>query len=104
MVYCSVFHTNYHLSRPPVTGELFGLEGYQLHETTSVEVSNSENCYFSIWISFVEIYNETISDLLAGGATVKLKEDKHKNFFIDGMHHLQTQFVSYINPCVSHYP
>ena len=75
------------ISHTTVTGELFGLEGYQIHETMSVEVSNSDNCYFSIWISFIEIYNEAISDLLAGGTTVKLKEDKHKNFFIDGMFH-----------------
>ena len=50
-----------------------------------MEVQNSEHCYFSIWVSFVEIYNEIISDLLTEGATVKLKEDKYKNFFIDGM-------------------
>lgn len=42
----------------------------------------------SVWISFIELYNETIFDLLEVNVhtrkPLKLSADKHDNFYVKG--------------------
>ena len=61
------------------------------HDDSSIELDCAENQRFSIWISFAEIYNEFIYDLLseppAKGklrTALKISEDKNHNHFIKG--------------------
>lgn len=51
----------------------------------------SNNCYYSLWVSFVEFYNEKIIDLLEEDQT-KVKQlpmtDVHGNYFIKGLRYI----------------
>ncbi|XP_033106729.1 kinesin-like protein KIF20A [Anneissia japonica] len=65
----------------------------RITDNTSVEIESQGPVKFSIWISFVEIYNEYIYDLLepmpkgkkARRPTLKLAEDKNGNVYIKGL-------------------
>ena len=39
----------------------------------------------SIFVSICQIYNETISDLLSSGSSLKLKQDRSGSYFIQGL-------------------
>ena len=62
------------------------------HDESSIELDCVDNQQFSIWVSFAEIYNEFIYDLLADPpakgkqrTVLKIAEDKNRNHFIKGM-------------------
>ncbi|XP_071947720.1 uncharacterized protein [Antedon mediterranea] len=65
----------------------------RIPDDTSVDVESQGPVKFSIWVSFIEIYNEYIYDLLepmpkgkkARRQTMKLAEDKNGNVYIRGM-------------------
>ena len=61
------------------------------HDESCIELDCADNQQFSIWVSFAEIYNEFIYDLLseppAKGkqrTALKISEDRNKNHFIKG--------------------
>ena len=61
------------------------------HDDSCIELDCADNQQFSIWVSFAEIYNEFIYDLLseppAKGkqrTALKISEDRNKNHFIKG--------------------
>ena len=61
------------------------------HDDSSIELDCADNQQFSIWVSFAEIYNEFIYDLLseppAKGkqrTALKIAEDRNHNHFIKG--------------------
>ena len=67
------------------------LEDFQVHDGSSVEIEDMANMCYSIWVSFAEIYNELIYDLLAeehkhgrSHPSLKLAEDRNHNHFIKG--------------------
>ena len=68
-----------------------------LHDSSSVELDDKGH-YYSVWVSYAEIYNEFIYDLL-GDAPVKgkprqalkLQEDKNHNQFIKGKRRVLTE-------------
>lgn len=62
-----------------------------VHDNSSVELEGSDKEHFSIWVSFAEIYNEFIYDLLSDPPVkgrprpnLKLQEDRNHNQFIRG--------------------
>ena len=62
------------------------------HDDSSIELEDCDNQQFSLWVSFAEIYNEFIYDLLVEPPTkarartcLKIREDKNSNQFIKGM-------------------
>ncbi len=62
------------------------------HDESCIELDCADNQQFSIWVSFAEIYNEFIYDLLseplAKGkqrTTPKISEDRNKNHFNKGL-------------------
>ena len=63
---------------------------FQLEDDSSIDLQHFENEQFAIFVSFAEIYNEFIYDLLvevpAGQRRMALKvaQDKHQNYFIKG--------------------
>ena len=66
-------------------------EEFQVHDESSIEISNHEKFTYSLWISFAEIYNEFIYDLLSDNllgkrrVSLKLSQDKNQNFYIKGV-------------------
>ena len=73
---------------------------FQVHDDSSIELENGENLQFSIWVSFAEIYNEFIYDLLAEAPkkrqhrpALKLAEDKNHNHFIKGTRELTYTYM-----------
>ena len=51
-----------------------------------IESSNSSNSRFMVRASYLQIYNEIISDLLKPGRNnLNIREDKKKGFFVDGL-------------------
>jgi len=65
---------------------------FEVHDDSSVELEGGEHHKFSVWVSFAEIYNEFIYDLLTEAPAkgkqrpaLKLAEDKNRNHFIKGM-------------------
>ena len=61
------------------------------HDESSIELGCADNQQFSIWVSFAEIYNEFIYDLLSEPPPkgkrrppLKISEDRNKNHFIKG--------------------
>ncbi len=68
------------------------LDEIQVHDESAIELdSSNENFQFSVWVSFAEIYNEFIYDLLSeapkkGKArpALKLADDRNRNQFIKG--------------------
>ena len=66
-------------------------EELTVHEEHTLEVDTCDNnLFFSIWVSFAEIYNEFIYDLLAEPVagkprpSLKLSEDRNRNPYIKG--------------------
>ena len=62
-----------------------------LHDDSSIELDCAENQQFSLWVSFAEIYNEFIYDLLSEPPAkgkqrpaLKIAEDRNRNHFIKG--------------------
>ena len=62
----------------------------QVQDGTTVDLEDAADVCYSVWVSFAEIYNEFIYDLLAepktrrGRPSLKLAEDKNHNHFIKG--------------------
>lgn len=60
------------------------------NDTSIVEYQADSQDRFSVWVSFGEIYNENIYDLLATvdtnkkRKTLKLAQDKYRNAYIKG--------------------
>ena len=75
-----------------------------MHEDTTLDVdTHNGSLSFSIWVSFAEIYNEFIYDLLgeepkAGRqrTALKLSEDRNRNPFIKGK--ILASFATQWNP------
>ncbi|XP_013781294.1 kinesin-like protein KIF20B [Limulus polyphemus] len=71
--------------------EKTGIDGERVHEASCVSVEEQGNILFSVWISFAEIYNEYIFDLLEPltqgrkRSTLRLAEDKNGNVYIKGL-------------------
>ena len=75
---------------------LFCLKGTSLddilvHDSSSVELEDSSDVCYSVWVSFAEIYNEFIYDLLGeepkngrNRPSLRLAEDRNHNHFIKG--------------------
>lgn len=69
----------------------------RIPDDTSVDVEAQGPIKFSIWVSFAEIYNEYIYDLLEAvpkgkkvrRQALKLSEDKHGSIFIKGLKEIQ---------------
>ena len=62
-----------------------------VHDNSSVEIEGTGKEHFSIWVSFAEIYNEFIYDLLSDSpvkgklrTNLKLQDDRNHNQFIRG--------------------
>lgn len=70
-----------------------------------------EGVQFSVWVSFYEIYNEFLYDLLDAPpslqyrkrATLRLSDDKHGNPYVKGKNHRQNRnhIFSYLFKCVN---
>ncbi|KAG7203925.1 hypothetical protein KM043_016945 [Ampulex compressa] len=61
-----------------------------LQEESSIRQSYCDNAYYSVWVSFAEIYNETIYDLLSNESQkkripLKLAMDNYGTAFIKGL-------------------
>lgn len=61
-----------------------------LHEESPIRPSHSQDAQYSIWVSFAEIYNETIYDLLWNDCqkkrpALKLVTDNKGRAFIKGL-------------------
>ena len=64
----------------------------QVQDGSTIELEDSGNVCYSLWVSFAEIYNEFIYDLLAEEPNpsrrrrpaLRLAEDKNHNHFIKG--------------------
>ncbi len=69
---------------------------FQLEDDSSIDLKGLENENFAIFVSFAEIYNEFIYDLLvdvpAGKRRppLRLSQDKHQNYFIRGAWNIST--------------
>lgn len=74
----------------------FSLKGTSLddilvHDSSSVELEDPSDVCYSVWVSFAEIYNEFIYDLLGeepkngrNRPSLRLAEDRNHNHFIKG--------------------
>ena len=64
----------------------------QVQDGSTIELEDSAGVCYSLWVSFAEIYNELIYDLLAeepcktrrSRPALKLAEDRNHNHFIKG--------------------
>ena len=90
-VYHSGTHKGVHVSCSFFLLFVSGLS-FEVHDDSSVELEGGEHNKFSVWVSFAEIYNEFIYDLLTEAPAkgkqrpaLKLAEDKNRNHFIKGM-------------------
>ena len=75
----------------PIHFQFTGLDELTAHEDSSIELEGGDNIQFSLWVSFAEIYNEFIYDLLSDAPqkgqqrpVLKLSEDRNHNHFIKG--------------------
>jgi len=74
------------------TESFFQTLDQRVREETKVSVDEQGSVRFSVWVSFAEIYNEQIYDLLvpmpkkknARRQVLKLSEDKHGSPYIKG--------------------
>lgn len=65
----------------------------QVQDGSTVDLEDGGDVCYSLWVSFAEIYNEFIYDLLAdepgkarqGWTSLRLAEDKNHNHFIKGV-------------------
>lgn len=70
-------------------------------EEATIEVKSQGQIRFSIWVSFVEIYNEQMYDLLVPVSKKKLdrrpilqlRDDKHGNPYVKGIFTLIPSFL-----------
>ena len=78
--------TSFCIADKPQLDELFSeLEQSRVRESTSVDVLNQGPICFSVWVSYLEIYNELVYDLLvpipkkkkARRAVLQLREDRN---------------------------
>ena len=76
---------------PVCAGGSLCLDDLLTHEDTVLNVDMLEESQFSIWVSFAEIYNEFIYDLLGDEPkpgrqrnALKICEDRSHNPFIKG--------------------
>lgn len=67
-------------------------EEFQLQGESPLDLQGMENQQFAIFVSFAEIYNEFIYDLLVPApakgkhrSALKISQDKHQNYYIKGM-------------------
>ena len=67
------------------------LDDVQIQDGSTIDLEDSSNVCYSLWVSFAEIYNEFIYDLLGEEPkarrrrpALKLAEDKNHNHFIKG--------------------
>ena len=67
------------------------LDDIQVQDGSTIDLEDSTNVCYSLWVSFAEIYNEFIYDLLGEEPrsrrrrpALKLAEDKNHNHFIKG--------------------
>ncbi|XP_054283224.1 kinesin-like protein KIF20A [Macrosteles quadrilineatus] len=66
------------------------------NDTSIVQYASESDDRFSVWVSFAEIYNEAIYDLLQlqpvtpnfKRKQLKLGQDNHKNYYIKGLKHV----------------
>ena len=87
----TVQNTTFKISFIPHLYSLGGSFAEFQHDDSCIELDCADNQQFSIWVSFAEIYNEFIYDLLseppAKGkqrTALKISEDRNKNHFIKG--------------------
>ena len=65
----------------------------QVQDGSTIDLENNGDVCYSLWVSFAEIYNEFIYDLLAeepdktrrGRPPLRLAEDRNHNHFIKGV-------------------
>lgn len=76
----------------PSSSPGMSFDDVQVHDDMSIELEWGENHQFSVWVSFAEIYNEFIYDLLTEAPrkgkqrpALKLAEDKNHNHFVKGV-------------------
>lgn len=62
-----------------------------MQDGSTLDLQDSANVCYSVWISFAEVYNEFIYDLLgeesktrSHRSSLKLAEDRNHNHFIKG--------------------
>ncbi len=81
--------------------KLFTFAGmsFSSQDSSAVDLDDSGH-YYSVWISYAEIYNEFIYDLLGEPPTknklrpvLKLQEDRNHNLFIKGEHNYNHSFT-----------
>ena len=67
------------------------MDDIQVQDRSTINLEDSSNICYSLWVSFAEIYNEFIYDLLGeepktrqNRRALKLAEDKNHNHFIKG--------------------
>lgn len=72
------------------TGKTFTLTGNSQHDglvqmcvSTLIRRLRNSNSAFSLQMSYLEIYNENIFDLLANGAPRKLRQQDINEFYVD---------------------
>ena len=82
---CTCKHT------PVVMYAGMSLDDIQVQDGSTIDLEDSTNVCYSLWVSFAEIYNEFIYDLLGEEPksrrrrpALKLAEDKNHNHFIKG--------------------
>ena len=76
------------------------LDDIQVQDGSTIDLDNSTNVCYSLWVSFAEIYNEFIYDLLGEEPksrrrrpALKLAEDKNHNHFIKGKSMNHTLYI-----------
>lgn len=76
-------------------------EEFQMDDDSSIDLQGLENEQFAIFVSFAEIYNELIYDLLEEvpmgkhRPSLKVAQDKHQNSYIKGT--LETQSLATVH-------
>lgn len=61
----------------------------QLFAALQQQQDSQETCQTRIRCSFLEIYNETISDLLTGGSNLALREDVRRGTYVEGLSEME---------------
>lgn len=73
---------------------------FDLLQDDEIPTLNHGDVIYSIWVTYSEIYNETVYDLLANysanqkRSALKLSYDKNKNIYINGTYKID-YFLSY---------
>ena len=73
-------------------------EGGIIHMAASdifQHIQNTPNCFFLVRVSFLEIYNEEVRDLLTNERkTLQIREDPHRGIFVQSQEEIVTDFDS----------